>query len=178
KEEVIDNMVKYGEATVNGRTFKKAVIFINSLNAILRIIRGSKLPKEEVAILCGKSLKNDIKIKGYKRFTGGELPKYLFCTASGFTGIDLYDKDSINIVVSNVGRSFTMLDYMTDVKQAVSRNRSEENPHKNTYLYFYNKNVLEIPEEELLTDIERIRSKLLGALDYVNGCIRDGKEYL
>lgn len=177
KEEIINNIEKFGEANVNGRNFKKCIIFINSISAILRVIKECGLNKDDVAILCGQSLDNDLKLKGYKRFTGGVQPKYLFCTASGFSGIDLEDKDAMTVVVSNVGKSFTMLDYMTDVKQAVSRNRSEENLNKNTYLYIYNKNVLEVPEAELINGIERIRTKLKGALEYVNTCIREGREH-
>lgn len=91
--------------TVAGKSFKKVIVFVNSVQQIADIIKDTKLDKNECGIICGNSLKNDIKIIGIKRYSVGIMPKFLFVTSSGFCGIDLNDKDTMTMVVSNTSKA-------------------------------------------------------------------------
>lgn len=179
REEIIIPLQKNDHQSLAGKTFKKLIIFINSLSQITQIIRESKLSKDDCGIICGDSLKNDLRINGIKRYTTGKMPKYLFITSSGFSGIDLYDDDAMTVVVSNTKKNYTMVDMLTDLKQAISRNRSKSNPNYGTYVYIYNQTVFNQSEEELIQKIEKYRETLQYALDnYINKSIKDNVDML
>ena len=160
KEEFIAPLKEYGSININGKEIKKVIVFINSVSTVAAIVKDLDLNKEECGIFCGDGIKNDVKIKGINRYTSGEVPKYLFITSSGFAGIDIYDKESFTIVVSNTNKSFTMVDILTDLKQAVSRNRCKTNPHYGTYLYIYNQSIFKDTEEELIGKLTSLYNKI------------------
>ena len=62
---------------------------------------------------------------------------YVFVTSAGIAGIDLYSKDHLSIVCSVANKDFSMLD-VTDIRQAMSRNRVKDNPFYGRALYIYN----------------------------------------
>ncbi len=164
KHEFIIPLNEKRTLTVSGKTFKKIIVFINSVDQISKLINESKLDKKECGIICGDSLKNDLKIKNIKRHVSGELPKYLFITSSGFSGIDLYDKEAMTIVVSNTNRKYQMIDMLTDLKQAVSRQRNKQNPNYGTFIYIYNQSIFTKCEEELLLEIHEIYESIESAV--------------
>ena len=49
-----------------------------------------------------------------------------------------------------------MIDMLTDLKQAVSRQRNKENPNYGSYIYIYNQSIFNKSEEELLSIIDSI----------------------
>lgn len=109
---------------------------------------------------------NDVKIKGYNRLQNpAKLPKFTFITSVGFQGIDLYDKDAFSIVVSNTGATFTMVDMLTDMKQAISRQRMKENVNYGKYGFIYNQNVFSKTEEELIKEMNKIESSIKQAIN-------------
>lgn len=162
--------------TVAGKTFSKVIVFVNTVNKIAELIRDTKLNKEECGIICGDSLKNDVKIIGINRYTKGELPKFLFVTSSGFCGIDLDCKDSMTIVVSNTAKNWQMIDMLTDLKQAVSRQRNKSNPNYGSYIYIYNQTLFSKSEDELIEMLESIRTKLNKSIRIYDNALLTGDE--
>jgi len=151
---------KNGSMTVAEKTFDKVIVFVNTVSQICKMIKDSGLNKDECGIICGDSLINDVKISGIKRYRTGVLPKFLFITSSGFSGIDLVDDSAMTIVVSNADRNWQMIDMLTDLKQAISRQRSKNNPNYGTYIYLYNQSLFNKSEEELLLIIDGVRRKI------------------
>lgn len=149
-----------GSMTVAEKTFDKVIVFINTVLQISKIIKESGLDKDECGIICGDSLKNDVKISGIKRYRSGKLPKFLFITSSGFCGIDLVDDTAMTIIVSNTGKNWQMIDMLTDLKQAISRQRNKNNPNYGSYIYIYNQTIFSKSEEDLLRIINGVRKKI------------------
>ena len=122
KDEIIRPIESKGSVLIGDRKINKCIIFINSVENIIKIIKDCNLNKEDVAILCSDTTRNDYKIRGYNRIDKpNNLPKYTFITSSGFEGIDLLDDTAINIVVSNTTKDCQMINLLTDLKQATSR---------------------------------------------------------
>ena len=155
KDEILIPL-KENSVTVAGKTFSKVIVFINSVSKIADVVKSSGLNKSECGIICGDSTRNDVKIIGINRYLNGPLPKYLFLTSTGFSGIDLDDKDAMTIVVSNTSKNWQMIDMLTDLKQAVSRQRNKENPNYGSYIYIYNQSIFNKTESELLDIIGSI----------------------
>ena len=161
KEEILRPLKNNEEITIGNRTFKKAIIFINSVENIIKIIKDCNLNRDDVAILCSDNTRNDIKIRGYNRIENpNKLPKYTFITSSGFQGIDLVDDNAINIVVSNTTKDHYMINLLTDLKQATSRQRNKKNPNYDTFIYIYNQSTFEKTENELLDIINDNRKQI------------------
>lgn len=167
REEIILPLLDNESITIEGLTFSKVVVFINSVVAINDIIKKCNLPLEDVRVVVGDSLSNDMKLpKKIKRLDyeenrkTGSLTKYTFITSSAFDGIDLYDEDAISVVVSNSTKSFQMLDIATDLKQAIARIRTKSNPNYGKYIYLYNQSVFDKSEEDLLEAISGVQHKL------------------
>lgn len=158
-------------------SFSKAIIFMNSVAHIITACKNMQLPKEDVAIICGDSLRNSIKIRGYNRLEDPrKLPKFTFVTSSGFQGIDLFDKDAMNVVVSisnrHAVRNFTLINLMYDLRQATSRQRDKKNPNFNKYLLFYNQNNFSISDEEL----EDIKARTIKLVEDGNSVLNEFRE--
>lgn len=153
KDEFIIPLKEQGSMTVANRTFSKLIIFMNSINQIIDAIKESGLDADDCGIICGDSLKNDIRIRGIKRYVTGILPKYLFITSSGFAGIDLVDVEAMTVVVSSTKNKWKMIDMLTDLKQAVSRQRNKNNPTYGSYVYIFNQTIFKKSEGELLQEL-------------------------
>jgi len=149
-----------GTMTVEGKTFDKVIVFVNTVFQISKIIRESRLNKDECGIICGDTLKNDVRIAGINRYRSGKLPKLLFITSSGFCGIDLVDDTAMTIVVSNTDKNWQMIDMLTDLKQAISRQSNKNNLNYGSYIYIYNQTMFSKSEEELLSIINGIKRKI------------------
>jgi len=154
-QNVIGAILKNGYFSFKDAKVRKLIIFINSVTSIVKMIKANNLPVEDVAILCGTSKINSLKIKEYKILEDpNDLPQFTFVTAAGFQGIDLNDKEALSVIISTVGRDYTMLNINFDVKQAISRNRNRSNPFYGTCLYVYNKSIFNTTESELLKIID------------------------
>jgi len=161
REEIVAPLQKQ-PITIGGKTFSKVIIFINSIEQIVNTIKESNIDKKECAIICGDNLKNDIKISGIDRYTiHKKFPKYLFITKSGFSGIDLNSEEAMTVVVSNTSKKWQMVDMLTDLKQAVSRQRLKTNPNYGSYIYIYNQTIFSKPEDELLSELESVKKKII-----------------
>lgn len=169
RNEFIIPLKEEGTITVAEKTFSKVIVFINSVDAIVEIIKSSELDKRQCGIICGDNYRNQKKTSGINFYVSGTLPKYLFITMAGFSGIDLTDDNAVTIIASNVAKDFTMLDLMTDVQQAVSRQRNKSNPNYGSYFFIFNQTLFEKTEKELLAILDAIRTKLeLGIVAYNN----------
>lgn len=177
REEFIKPLRDNGSMVVAGHEFKKVVVFINSVTTIQRIIRESKLPIGECAVLAGETIRNDNLLKGIKRYVIGDDVKYLFVTSTGFQGVDIYMEDAMTIAVSSTNKSYTMMDLKTDLQQAISRNRSKTNANYGRYIFIYNQSLFSKSEEELLEVINKTEVKIDMALPYINHCIDVGVGY-
>ena len=176
-KEVILPLRVTGSFTVGGVTATKAIIFLNSLQAITSAIKTNGLRKDEVAIICGDSVKNAVTIAGYNTLTDpANLPRYTFVTSTGFQGIDLYDKDAASVVVSCTARNFTMIDILTDLKQASSRNRDKSNANYGKYLYIYNQSLFETTEAEILKKCVSQRKWITNTLTQYDQMIKGNAE--
>jgi hypothetical protein len=150
-----------GKITVGAATFSKAIVFVNSISCITAICREAKLAVKDVGIIAGSSLENDVKIKKYKRLEDPtKLTKYTFVTSAGFEGIDLVDSEAISIILSSTKQNHQMIDIVTDLKQAVSRQRDKCNPNYSKYIYIYNQSIFNKTEEELLAQLDSTYVKL------------------
>lgn len=176
KNEIIDEINNNGFVDVEGRIIKKIIVYINSVNNIKELCKKANLKTEEVSILCGDSIENDCKIKGFNRIVNNKLTKFNFITSTGFQGIDLYDDESINIVVSCTSKNYYMVDVNTQLKQAISRNRSNNNPFKNNYIFIYNQSMFEKSEEELLSNLSSLEKRLKDNCNIINRL--EGDEYI
>jgi len=158
--------------TISGNTFSKVIVFMNTVDQIAKIISDINIEKEKCAVICGDNIRNDLKIKGIPRLNDPRnLPVFTFITASGFKGIDLYDKDAMTVVVSNTQKKWQMVDILTDLKQAVSRQRDKTNSTFGSYIYIYNQSEFEKSEEQLLVKLEQVRHKVENAVslwEYAN----------
>jgi hypothetical protein len=175
-DEFLRPLKRNNSMTLSGKTFSKVIVFINTVSQISKVIKDAELSKSECGIICGDSLKNDIKISGIDRYRSGPLPKYLFITSSGFCGIDLIDDDAMTIVVSNTGKDWQMIDLLTDLKQAISRQRNKNNPNYGCYIYIYNQSIFSQDEGQLLNKIENVRRKIELNIPYYDDLKSKGQE--
>jgi len=174
--EVLRPLNMMDSITMGNVEIKKVIVFMNSVESIVKSINEAQLKKEDVAIIAGDSVENDVKIKGYNRLSNpNKLPKYTFVTSSGFEGIDLSDKEAISIVVSNTSKSYQMIDILTDLKQAISRQRDKKNPNYDKFVYIYSQSIFSKSKEELLKELDDRYESLSQAIYLWEVAKRDGK---
>lgn len=169
KKEVIQPIVAGKGAAIGDRTFKKAIIFLNSVTSICKTIKECGIESCS-GIICSKTNEQEAKLKrekldGKRVKDYSHLPIFTFITSTGFQGIDLYDPEAMNVVVSSgntkdyeKGSSPSlMLDLQLDIKQAVSRNRNRNNPNADRFVFFYNLDIFDIDVPELLRKIDALQ---------------------
>lgn len=111
--------LKTGEIVVSD----ECVIFLNSVNDIVNIVKQCGLSPDEVNLIVGSSEDNEKQIskigKGFKK---GYLPlqdekhkKFTFCTSTAYAGCDFYSKCASTFVISDNKRAHTSLDISTDL---------------------------------------------------------------
>lgn len=178
-EEVINPIQANGSVKIADRIVTKAIIFINSISQILNIIeRSNNLPLNDCGIICGDNIRNDSLLGGLKRIREyNKLPKFTFITGSGFRGIDLYDPEAITIIVSNCKKDWQMLDYDTDIKQIIGRQRIKTNPNRDRFIFIYNKDIYNISKQELLDNIQAVKRRLQNNCKTINEstCFKDNE---
>lgn len=158
--EIVSNYKKgiYPKMEVNGGIVysKECVIFLNSVENILNIIRKADLSADEVNIIVGNSSDNDSMIaKLGTGFARGRIPlkgephkMFTFCTSTAFAGCDFYSTNATSFVISDGKRVNTTIDIATDLVQIAGRQRLAENPFRKHIVFVYNKSTLDLTEEE------------------------------
>ena len=142
---------------VNGERIysKECVIFLNSVNNIVNIIKQTELKPEEVNIIVGNSEDNDRQIarigEGFKR---GRIPlkgethkKFTFCTSTAYAGCDFYSTNAATFVISDCNRPNTAVDIATELVQIAGRQRLACNPFRQFLTFVYNVNAEEVEQE-------------------------------
>ena len=135
---------------------KECVIFLNSVENILNIIRKAGLSADEVNIIVGNSTDNDSMIaKLGNGFTRGRIPlkgephkMFTFCTSTAFAGCDFYSTNATSFVISDGRRVNTTIDIATDLVQIAGRQRLAENPFRKHIVFVYNKSTLDLSKED------------------------------
>ena len=148
----------YPSVYVNGERIysKECVIFLNSVNNIVNIIKQTELKPEEVNIIVGNSEDNDKQIarigEGFKR---GRIPlkgethkKFTFCTSTAYAGCDFYSTNAATFVISDCNRPNTAVDIATELVQIAGRQRLACNPFREFLVFIYNLNTEDIAQDE------------------------------
>ena len=155
----------YPSVYVNGERIysKECVIFLNSVNNIVNIIKQTELNPEEVNIIVGNSDDNDRQIarigEGFKR---GRIPlkgethkKFTFCTSTAYAGCDFYSTNAATFVISDCNRPNTAVDIATELVQIAGRQRLACNPFREFLTFIYNVNTEDITQDEFNESLEK-----------------------
>ena len=147
----------YPSVYVNGERIysKECVIFLNSVNNIVNIIKQTELKPEEVNIIVGNSDDNDRLIARIgEGFTRGRIPlkgeahkKFTFCTSTAYAGCDFYSTNAATFVISDCNRPNTAVDIATELVQIAGRQRLACNPFRQFLTFIYNVNTEEVERE-------------------------------
>ena len=124
----------------------EAVLYVNSVNHIISIIKKSELKPEQVNILCADTEENKKKIKRRlgKEFNIGKVPKegephkmFTFCTRTVYLGADFYSLCARTFIFSDSNSDCLAVDISEDLPQILGRQRLFENPWKNNAEFYY-----------------------------------------
>jgi hypothetical protein len=157
---------------------REAVIFVNSVNNILSIIKKTKLKPEQVNLLCANTEKNIKKIekKLGKQWSIGKIPlrnephkMFTFCTRTVYLGADFYSTNARTFVISDANIENLAVDISLDLPQIVGRQRNEVNPWRDeATLYFKLLNTIKRMTKE---DFEAIiNQKIQDTENILRGC--------
>jgi hypothetical protein len=146
----------------------EAVLYVNSINHIISIIKKCDLKPEEVNILCSDTPDNlkRIQRKLGKKFKIGEVPlkgvkpkMFTFCTRTVYLGADFYSKCARSFIFSDSNIDSLAVDISEDLPQILGRQRLFENPWKNNATFYYRPtcDYRKVSQEEFNKEIERKR---------------------
>ena len=144
----------------------EAVLYVNSVNHIISIIKKCDLKPEEVNILCSDTPDNlkRIQRKLGKKFTIGEVPlrgvkpkMFTFCTRTVYLGADFYSLCARSFIFSDSNIDSLAVDISEDLPQILGRQRLFDNPWKNNATFYYRPtcDYRKIGQEEFNKEIER-----------------------
>ena len=142
---------------------REAVIYLNSVNDILKLIKGMSLTPDQVNILCSDNPNNRKKLKkklGVK-YQIGSVPlkgqphkMFTFCTRTVYLGADFYSTNARTFVLSDANIDSLAVDISLDLPQILGRQRLIENPWKNhAEFYFKNLGIDKNQSEEIFKKI-------------------------
>ena len=161
-------LVKNSEGNFEKYYSKEAVIYMNSVNNILNVIKGCKLSSEQVNILCADTPENQSRVKKKlgKGFSIGRVPLkgephkiFTFCTRTVYLGADFYSTNARSFIISDANIDTLSVDISLDLPQILGRQRLIENPWKDEAEFYYKStcNNKKISREELE---DRINKKM------------------
>ena len=167
----------------------EAVLYVNSVNHIISIIKKCNLQPEQVNILCSDTDYNKKKIykKLGKKFTIGKVPKkgekakmFTFCTSTVYLGADFYSTCARSFIFSDSNIDSLSVDISDDLPQILGRQRLFENPWKNSATFFYRStcDYRKVPQEEFFEIIKRKREKTESLLRTYDGALDVDKQNL
>jgi len=125
---------------------KEAVIYVNSVNNIIGIIKRTELKPDQVNILCARTPNNISKIEKRlgKGFDIGRVPlkgephkMFTFCTRTVYLGADFYSTNARTFILSDANIETLAVDISMDLPQILGRQRLNENPWKNYAEFYY-----------------------------------------
>lgn len=124
----------------------EAVLYVNSVNHIISIIKRNGLMPEEVNILCSNTDSNQKKIwkRLGKRYNIGSVPlrgikpkMFTFCTRTVYLGADFYSLCARSFIFSDSNYDCLAVDISQDLPQILGRQRLFDNPWKNQATFYY-----------------------------------------
>ena len=135
----------------------EAVIYVNSVAAIIRIIKANKLIDSEVNILCSNTDSNQRKLwskllsqkelslpADQRPYKIGRVPLegeprklITLCTRTVYLGADFYSNCAKSFIFSDPNSDYLSVDISQDLPQILGRQRCDDNPWKNSAVFFY-----------------------------------------
>ena len=148
----------------------EAVIYVNSVNHIISIIKKCELYPDQVNILCANTEDNRKRIKARlgKDYDIGKVPKegeyhkmFTFCTRTVYLGADFYSLCAQTFILSDSNSDCLAVDIEEDLPQILGRQRLFENPWKSsaTFYYRYTADYKKMSAEELQNIINSKKKK-------------------
>ena len=125
---------------------KEAVIFVNSVKEIAKIIKACGLKPDQCNVLVSRTDANERTIReafgknklGTKVSHLGKVPKegephkmFTFCTRTVYLGADFYSTNARTFIFSNANVDSLSVDISMDLPQILGRQRLAENPWRN-----------------------------------------------
>lgn len=151
-----------GETTlVDGKEYrsKEAILYINSVKDIVKVIKALKIKPEEVNIICSSTPENISKLKELSKAMGmeykiGDIPgkgdthkMFTFCTSTVYVGADFYSDNAYTYIFANPKVESLTIDVSVDIQQIIGRQRLDSNPFKNMATLYFNTKKSDMTEE-------------------------------
>ena len=124
----------------------EAVLYVNSVNHIISIIKRNELKPEEVNILCSNTVDNQKRIwkRLGKKYNIGTVPlrdeprkMFTICTRTVYLGADFYSTCARSFIFSDSNYDCLAVDISQDLPQILGRQRLFDNPWKNQATFYY-----------------------------------------
>ena len=124
----------------------EAVLYVNSVNHIISIIKRNGLGPNEVNILCSNTESNQKKIwkRLGKSYNIGTVPlrrvkpkMFTLCTRTVYLGADFYSLCARSFIFSDSNYDCLAVDISQDLPQILGRQRLFDNPWKNQATFYY-----------------------------------------
>lgn len=151
-----------GETTlVDGKEYrsKEAILYINSVKDIVKVIKTLNINPEEVNIICSSTPENISKLKELSEAMGmeykiGDIPgkgdthkMFTFCTSTVYVGADFYSDNAYTYIFANPKVESLTIDVSVDIQQIIGRQRLDSNPFKNMATLYFNTKASDMTEE-------------------------------
>ena len=151
-----------GETTlVDGKEYrsKEAILYINSVKDIVKVIKALNIKPEEVNIICSSTPENIGKLKELSKAVGmeykiGDIPgkgdthkMFTFCTSTVYVGADFYSDNAYTYIFANPKVESLTIDVSVDIQQIIGRQRLDSNPFKNMATLYFNTKKSDMTEE-------------------------------
>lgn len=151
-----------GETTlVDGKEYrsKEAILYINSVKDIVKVIKNLNIKPEEVNIICSSTPENIGKLKELSKAMGmeykiGDIPgkgdthkMFTFCTSTVYVGADFYSDNAYTYIFANPKVESLTIDVSVDIQQIIGRQRLDSNPFKNMATLYFNTKASDMTEE-------------------------------
>ena len=148
KEGKFERAIRVDEETgeIKEIVSNEAVLYVNSVNHIISIIKRNGLIPEEVNILCSNTDSNQKKIwkRLGKRYNIGSVPlrgvkpkMFTLCTRTVYLGADFYSLCARSFIFSDSNYDCLAVDISQDLPQILGRQRLFDNPWKNQATFYY-----------------------------------------
>jgi uncharacterized protein with HEPN domain len=122
---------------------REAVLFLNSVSDIVRLIKKTKLKEDEVNIICSVNSYNTARLKKI-RHKIGKVPKkgkdhkmFTLCTRTSFLGADFYSTCASTYIFADPNVESLSIDISMDLPQIIGRQRLPENCFRYDIMMFY-----------------------------------------
>ena len=129
----------------DGVVSKECIVFVNSVNAIINMIKLAKLSAEDVNIVIANNFENDTIVRQLgKKYSLGHIlgknegrKKFTFCTSTAYFGCDIHSDCAQMYALCDYRRKTTKFDISTELCQMVGRCRTETNPFRKQITLIY-----------------------------------------